>query len=333
MDPTDVSISCVVCTARAPSSIERLFESLLVQDWQASDELVVIDNGIAADRRAEVDLLLQSFRNRGVAVQFLREETPGVVSARIKSINASKNKWLFSLDDDNSAGPGVLAKIRERLRAFPALGGICPRIEPVWELPPPPWVVALGHQVLSYNSSTQDAAPEPWTLWPPKVIGRRPPTGGMVILRSVGEDFVQLSAETPSILRFTPKGRRRFTGEDFILYSLIYLRDDLSTAYDDSIVVQHLIPARRMKLGYLLATMFWSNYSFGIQGLMRFGKLNVLYVLLRGGGRLLIEMTRQSVRVLSWQIVLGFLVGFAGFLFGVLNGLFDSECKRIRIDP
>ncbi len=329
----DVKISCVVCTLHGPPSIDVLWDSLLTQEWVDGDELILIDNGMSDARRKQIEERLKDFTARGISAQCLREPKRGVVQARIKSIQASKNPWLLSLDDDNLLGAGALLKIRARLHEYPALGGICPRLEPVWETKPSAWVVALGHQVLSYNASDQHASPYPWRLWEPGVVGQRPPTGGMVIAKAVAEDFIQLCDQVPLILSFTPSGRRRFTGEDFIMYSLIYMRKDLYTAYDDSIIVRHQIPRSRMTLAYLLRTMFWSNYSFGIQGLMRFGKPSVLYVVFRGLGRLFYELLRQSAHVLSWRIALGYLAGGLGFLYGTGAGLLDPGCKRIRIDP
>ena len=155
----------------------------------------------------------------------------------------------------------------------------------------------------------------------------------MIIARTVAEDFVRLCEKTPLILSFTPRDGRRFTGEDFILYSLIYRRGDLSTAYDAAILVQHQIPQNRMTFSSLLKTLFWSNYSFGIQGLMRFGKAAFPYVLARGTGRLLYELFRPRGRVLSWRIAIGCVAGCLGFGYGVAAGLFDPQCRRIDIDP
>jgi len=329
----DVKISCVVCTLHAPTSIEKLLDSLLLQEWFDGDELILIDNGLSSQRRSQVEQRLKDFTERGIFAQCHLEPQRGVVYARIKSIQVSKNPWLLSLDDDNILGSGAFRQIRQRLFEYPALGGICPHLEPVWEVKPEPWVIALGHQVLSYNISEQYSSPYQWCLWKPGAIGQRPPTGGMIIAKTVAEDFIRLCLRTPIIFDFTPKGERRFTGEDFIMYSLIYMRKDLFSAYDDSIIVQHQIPVKRTTLRYLVMTMFWSNYSFGIQGLMRFGKLNVFYCLARGWARLLYEMIKQCSHTASWRILFAYCLGFLGFLFGTFNGLFNVECKRIRIDP
>jgi glycosyltransferase involved in cell wall biosynthesis len=282
----DVKISCVVCTLHGPATIDDLFDSLLAQEWIDGDELVVIDNGMSGERRAQIEQRLREFTARGISAHRHLEPQKSAVRARLKWIEVSGNAWLFSLDDDNILEPGALRQTRRRILENPALGGICPRIEPLWQVKPKPWVVALGHQVLSYNASGLHSAAQEWQLWPAGAVGPRPPTGGMIIAKIVAEDFARLCRRVPIILSFTPAGRRRFTGDDFILYSLIYMRGNLLTAYDDAIVVRHQIPPHRTTLSYLLETMFWSNYCFGLQGLMRFGKSRVLYVLVRGLGRL-----------------------------------------------
>jgi len=323
----------LICTLLGPPTLDDLLDSLVSQDWIAGDEIIIVDNGMPKERRAQIEQRLEMFTPSSVSVQIYQEPQKGVVQARIKSIKVSRNPWLFSLDDDNFLEQKALSQIRQRLAEYPALGGICPRIEPCWEVKPERWVMALGHQVLSYNASELHEPPDDWHLWEPGVIGQRPPTGGMIISKSVAEEFVRLCGKVPTISRFTPSEGRRFTGEDFILYSLIYMRKDLFTAYDGEIIIRHQIPQRRMTFSYLLKTMFWSNYCFGLQGLMRFGKTRFIYVLIRGLGRLLLEWIKQSSRIVSLRVLFGYAAGVAGFLFGAFVGMVSRDYGRIHIDP
>jgi hypothetical protein len=48
-------LSCLICTLRAPASLELLLDSLRQQEWCAEDEVILIDNGIAPKRLVELE--------------------------------------------------------------------------------------------------------------------------------------------------------------------------------------------------------------------------------------------------------------------------------------
>jgi glycosyltransferase involved in cell wall biosynthesis len=324
-------LSCLICTHKAPPSMEALLDSLEKQDWQPGDEVIVIDNGVSYERLVEIEKALDRLRHAQVKVLLEKEERVGLTSARLKSFILASNSWLVLLDDDNILAPDAVKCIRQVISEHPELGGICPQIAPKWERAPPEWIVAIGHQVLSYNTSHLSQPPYSFAIWKPGIVGAHPPGGGMIVHRRATDEFVKLAASIPYLQNLGRRGSKFSAGEDFIIYGFLY-RMGLSTAYDDSILIYHQIPDHRMKFLHLLRLLYYCNLSFGVMGIMRFGRWNVLYSGLRGTARLAYEMLTQSFRVLSWRIPIAFAVALCGYWSGTLSGFFDRRCVYLPIN-
>ena len=333
MHADEIKLSCLVGTLEGPRTLDDLFDSLATQDWIWGDELILVDGGMPADRRAEIDARVAAFAEAGISTSIENERQPGLVHARVAAIEASTNPWLVLLNDDSIVGPEALRQIRRRFSKHPTLGGLCPRVEPAWEKTPKRWVMALGHQALGYNATEMHEASYGWKLWEPGVIGQRVVGGALIVARKVGLDFVQLCREAPIIYTLAPGEGRRLTGDDVILYSLVYRDKEFLTAYDDSILIRRQIPRAHATFGYLASAMFWNFYSYGIRSLMRFGKGRIIDVFVRGFGRLLREFFRETKRVASLRVMLGYVAGGCGFVCGLFAGMASRDCVRIRIDP
>jgi hypothetical protein len=70
-----------------------------------------------------------------------------------------------------------------------------------------------------------------------------------------------------------------------------------------------------------------------MMGLMRFGKINIIYSLMRGSARVCYEFCLQTIGVWNWRVPVSLLAALWGYFVGTMHGLFDKRCKRIRIDP
>jgi len=327
-----VCLSCLICSHKAPPVIQFLFESLLKQDWERGDEIIFVDNGISEERHQYVKDSLDLLEKIGVHIVHVKETQPGLTNARLKSFEFSKNPWLVLLDDDNSLKPNALQFLRRIISENNELGGICPRIEPIWAKSTPAWMIVLGHHVLSYNYSTLIQNPMLFAIWKGGMTGIRPPGGGMIIHRSVAESFVKLCKETPIIRKLGRVGSRLLACEDFILYNQIYMLR-MPTAYADNIIVEHHIPESRMNFRYLVRITFWAHFSFGFLGIMRWGKYRVLFSIYRHTGVLILSMLWNARYMLLWQVVVGYATMLAGAWIGAFKGLLDKDAVRISIDP
>jgi glycosyltransferase involved in cell wall biosynthesis len=322
-------ISFLICTYQAPPSLDLLFDSLKSQKWEPDDDVILVDNGVETGRLAKVKERMTQLGSAGVQCVYAKEPQQGLTAARLKGFSRLKNEWLVLLDDDNVLGEDALARIRERISSNPELGGICPRIEPVWEEAPPRWVVMLGHEVLSYNTSPVRKIPDEWIEWKGGERGLRPPGGGMIVHRCAADAFVELSKSSPLLLQLGHRGTALGSGEDFILYHQIYLAGRY-TAYDGSIVIRHLIPKERMRFSYLCRLFFRANYGFALVVLALYGKIlfipSIGHCLLRLAGRLV----SAGCAALSLRVMIAFTFALAGYGCGTFSGLFRSDVPMVK---
>jgi hypothetical protein len=276
-------------------------------------------------------------RAQNVKVVVAKEEKLGLTRARLKAFRLAVNSWFLLLDDDNALALDTRECLRKRLDSHPELGGICPQIVPRWEYPPAPWVVALGHQVLSYNTTPLFQPPWQFAIWKPGIIGARPPGGGMMVHRRAAEEFMKLAQSVSMIENLGRKGSQLSGGEDFVIYDFLY-QMGLPTAYDNAIVIYHQISSQRMKYQYLLRLFYDCNFIFGVMAIMRYGKWNILYAGLRGTARLLYESLRLSSSVFSWRIFFAFACALLGYWLGVCYSFFDRNgvylpAKNTKLAP
>jgi len=322
-------ISFLICTYQAPPSLDLLFDSLQSQKWELEDEVIVIDNGVDAERLSYVKERIEQLSSAGVRCVYAKEPKKGLTAARLNGFSHIKNEWLVLLDDDNILGEDSLAKIRKRISLNPQLGGICPRIEPIWEKSPTRWVVMLGHEVLSYNTSAVRQIHGSLIEWKGGERGLRPPGGGMIVHRCAVDAFVELSKSSPLLNQLGHRGTALGSGEDFILYHQVYLARR-PTVYDNSIVIRHLISKERMRFGYLCRLLFCANYDFALVALAILGKIlfipSIGHSLIRLAGRL---VTAGSA-ALSFRVMIAFTFAFAGYLCGTFWGLFRSDIQIIK---
>jgi glycosyltransferase involved in cell wall biosynthesis len=322
-------ISFLICTYQAPPSLDLLFDSFQLQKWEPEDEVIVIDNGVEAERLSNVKERLDQLSSRGVRCVYAKEFKTGLTAARLTGFTHIQNDWLVLLDDDNVLGENSLARIRERISLNPQLGGICPRIEPIWEKSPARWVVMLGHEVLSYNTSAVRQIPGSLIVWKGGERGLRPPGGGMIVHRGAVDAFVELSKSSPLLLQLGHRGTALGSGEDFILYHQVYLARR-PTAYDSLIVIGHFIPQERMRFGYLCRLLFRANYGFALVALALYGKIlfipSIGHCLIRLAGRLV----AAGSAALSLRVMIAFTFAFAGYVCGTFLGLFRSEIQIVK---
>lgn len=323
------NISFLICTYRASVSLDLLFDSLQLQKWQAGDELIVIDNGVQSDRLAQLMERLDQFTSTGIQTIYAKEPKVGLINARLNGFSLVKNEWLVLLDDDNILDEKSLAQIRDRISRNPRLGGICPRIEAIWENAPPDWVVMLGHEVLSYNTSSVRSVSDLALEWEPGKRGLRPPGGGMIIHRVAADAFLELSRSFSLLSDLGHRGTSLGSGEDYILYLQVY-RSGRPTAYDGSIIIRHMISSDRMRFPYLCRLLFRANYAFALIALALLGKILFLpsigHAVLRLSGRLL----TAGKYAISLRVLLAFACAFAGYVCGTFSGLFRGDLPLFR---
>ena len=267
-----MKVSFLICSNRAPATLDALFDSIVGQGPLDGCEVVFVDNGIASGGADEVRARLKTLP---CETSYLTEPTPGIWAARKTSYENARGEWLFILDDDNRLGEGALAAFFEFAKDHPEVGGICPRILADWEVEPPDWLKLFGRlYCLSYTESGRFGPGIGETVWPPGAAGvLSPPGGGMVIRREVVTAFLASDADIPGGLRVS-----RLGGEDHAVYSLTGGLG-LSTAYVPSILVYHYLPRGREEIRYLARLNLRMAYAYGLLAhRARLGAFDVLRI-------------------------------------------------------
>jgi glycosyltransferase involved in cell wall biosynthesis len=105
-----MEISVCIATRGRPAGLETLLSSLVAQRDAPAFEVIVVDNDPAGSARA----VAARFTDR-LAMTYATEATPGVSSARNRSVALSSAPLLAFIDDDERAEPGWLAALNAKM--------------------------------------------------------------------------------------------------------------------------------------------------------------------------------------------------------------------------
>jgi glycosyltransferase involved in cell wall biosynthesis len=187
-------------------------------------------------------------------LHIVNEATPGLAHARRAGFRAARGEFFICLDDDNLIGPNFVEALEDLTVRRKNLGCICSVVVPLWEQKPEPWLQEFGKiYCLSYNSlnAPKSGAVPQERIWEGSNLQGwpAPPGGGMIIHRSLAEDYLRENDE-----RRLKLGRVRNelgASED---QDIIYRVHDLGlgAAWSGRLLIFHKIPASRTKMSYLL---------------------------------------------------------------------------------
>jgi glycosyltransferase involved in cell wall biosynthesis len=133
------AISVIVPTYKRPDRLRSALASLEYQ-IMATIEVIVVDN--AAD--ASVEKVVRSVADTSpIAIRYLAERNLGLHNARHAGARAAKGEILVFTDDDATFDPHWLRAFWEAFAAHPEMAAAGGPVRPIWEVPPPPWLVDL----------------------------------------------------------------------------------------------------------------------------------------------------------------------------------------------
>lgn len=110
----DIDTSVIVPSFNRPERLARCLESLMAQDWD-SFEVVVVDDGSATPLAS----ICEQF---GAKVRCIRQENAGAGPARNRAVEEARGAFLAFTDDDCLPRPDWLSKLRA------AHGGVTERL-------------------------------------------------------------------------------------------------------------------------------------------------------------------------------------------------------------
>jgi len=244
------NISIIICSWQAPASLDETLQSIYTQTEGASFEVVLVNNGFSS---ARVENLRLAFPQTII----VDEATPGLAHARRAGFRAARGEFFVCIDDDNLLGKDFLSALEALVLQNPGLGVISPVVVPIWEKRPPLWLQEFGVCCLSYMT----IAPPPPTgpkieqVWHnPDFSGWPwPPGGGMIIHRSVAENYLKEHSTKRLQLGRIRNSLGGSEDQDICLRFAQLKRD---AAYSEKLLVFHKIPVSRTKMSYLLRLNF-----------------------------------------------------------------------------
>ena len=243
------TISFQICSWKAPESLEKTLSSIFEQEGNPDDfEVILVNNGFSPQRASQ---LLEKFP----LIHLVEEKAPGLAFARRAGFRTVRGTFISCLDDDNTIAPGYLSSLLSFIERYPNLGCISPVVLPIWEAPVKNWVRKFGVYCLSYNTLAAPTNPEErvWVNpdfkdWP------WPPGGGMILHRSVVEDYL-LNVNDGRRLALGRVGASLGGSEDQDIYGR-FVRLGKDAGYSQKILVYHDIPKQRTEWSYLVRLNF-----------------------------------------------------------------------------
>jgi glycosyltransferase involved in cell wall biosynthesis len=240
-------ISVLLCTHNPdPGRLDRCLAGLSQQTLASHLwELLVIDNA------STPPLARERFHPTGSAhVRLIREHQLGLTPARLAGIAVAKGDLLVLVDDDNVLAPDYLANARALMDAEPLIGAAGGILEGEFEVTPPHWIGPYLNLL-----GVRDFGPRPIRALIYNQVGPWEPIGaGMVIRRNVAQHYAQL-ARDPLRRQFDRRGAQLASCGDT---DMARCAPELGyyLAYEPRLRLVHLIPAFRLRFGYMLRLVY-----------------------------------------------------------------------------
>ncbi|MEM6527969.1 MAG: glycosyltransferase, partial [Chloroflexota bacterium] len=159
-------VSVIVCTYRAPASLQRTLWSLVQQALNPTDyEIIVVDNRSSTET---ADLVTQTAAHTVTHMVYCAEPQIGLSHARNRGIDMARAPIVAFIDDDAEADSHWLASLLAVYRSYPDAWAVGGRVRGLWELSRPLWLT----DELLRSLSLIDRGDELRALaWPERIIG------------------------------------------------------------------------------------------------------------------------------------------------------------------
>ena len=131
-----MALTLIVPTYRRPEVV-RCLDSVQRQSL-AEFEVLLVDNAADDDLRATVQAYNRTAR---VPVRYVAEPDLGLHNARHAGVRVATGDVLVFTDDDASFDPDWLAAFAARFAEHPEMVAAGGPVRPIWETPPPTWLV------------------------------------------------------------------------------------------------------------------------------------------------------------------------------------------------
>ena len=248
-----MNISVIICTRNPrPAHLQRVLESLRNQTLGTEHwELLVVDN--ASDKKVADEWNL-SWHPRA---RHIREETLGVMSARLRGIAESGGHLVVFVDDDTVPDAKFLSLALALSARHPHLGAFgAGAVEPEFEISLPAELVSRAHLLClrTVNSA----------LWSnnPNDSSCRPWGAGLCVTRRSARP-TRAGSQLGVSHVIDRWGQRRFSGEDD-LFAWAASAVGKGFGLFPSLRLTHLIPADRMRHDFFVRLIHDHSFSHSL---------------------------------------------------------------------
>jgi glycosyltransferase involved in cell wall biosynthesis len=236
--------------------LKRVLAALQVQTLAREQwELVLIDN------RSEPALSHDQMGSPALPLRIIREETPGLIAARVRGLQETSGAWIVYVDDDNVLDPDYLEQLQKITMELPQVALWSGAIRPEFETEPSSWTQLfwpyLAIRTLSHS------------LWSNIAIHDVLPCGaGMAVRRDVMTNWADGMKADKARARLGRNGDSLMAGEDTDI-GLVACDMHLGVGLSERLNLIHLIPSRRLERDYLKRLAFSVVYSHTMLDLLR----------------------------------------------------------------
>lgn len=236
--------SVVIATYNRAEDLRATLTSLAALQPDGPWEVIVVDNNSPDETRTVVEAAAATFP---VDLRYLFEREQGRSPALNAGIRAARGAIIATTDDDVRVPADWLNRAAEGLERMQCeyVGG---PVLPIWSVPPPAWIPSRGGKQWAVIALL-DYGPEPIEFW------RRVPLGVNMAFRR--EAFERAGLLDPNT------GRRAGTllGQEVREWCIRARKAGVRGFYVPTLVLEHIIPADRLRKRYFRRWFFWRGIS------------------------------------------------------------------------
>jgi glycosyltransferase involved in cell wall biosynthesis len=246
-----VNFSIVVCTYNPNIEIfNRLLDSVFAfSSLSPLHEVIIVDNNSMPSLIN--NLVIEEFLLKKKNSRLIREEIPGLTSARLTGIKAAKYEWIIFFDDDNEPNAEYLINAAYSISLYPDVGIWGPGnvnvhflgIKNQWVHLHKNLFQERNEDVIRYGNKTS------WQEYYPYGTG-------LIGRKEILESYV-FNVENNIYTLSDRKGKSLSSGGDVqIVYTAI--KNGFSVGVNPSIKLNHLIDSSKAKLSYLRSQQYYT---------------------------------------------------------------------------
>lgn len=240
-----MKITSIICTYNLCEELKKAIQSLTRQTLAKKDyEILVVDNA-STDGTREVVKQFETEEN----LRYIFEPNPGLSHARNIGWQEAQGGIIAYLDHDAIACPEWLECILDAFLTVPDVGAVGGKVRPIWGAPRPVWLsdkMMHSLSVLDWSDAPIFLTDEQW------LVG-----ANISFPRNLLEEVGGFSADLSRM------GKNLLSNDEILMLKQIKARG-FKVFYHPQIMVEHLVPANRLRKNWFKRRYYWQGISTAI---------------------------------------------------------------------